>query len=111
MAAQGDSASALQQFEAYLRVQPDDVEGHKAAAGLYLAAKEYNRAAAHLGAAVTVAPADADLEADWGAVLAMSGNLPAAIAALETALRIKPDHVMAAKNLARAKAQLLRPTR
>jgi Flp pilus assembly protein TadD len=51
-------------------------------------------------------PTDADVRANLGTVLAISGDLPAAVRAFEESLRLNPEQAAARQNLVRAKAAL-----
>ncbi|MGH9581998.1 MAG: tetratricopeptide repeat protein, partial [Bryobacteraceae bacterium] len=67
---------------------------------------QYADALAHFQKAARLNPKSADIEANLGTLLAISGNLPAAIQAFEAALKIDPNHQAARANLAKAQAQL-----
>jgi Flp pilus assembly protein TadD len=109
--ASGDLAGAQAEYETYLQAKPADLAGQKRAAALYFSQKRYADAARHLRRALDLDPNDAELASNLGAVLAMTGDLPAAIEALETALRLDSNNRMARQNLDRARAQLAAKTR
>ncbi len=111
LAATGDLPAAEAQFTQLLAAKPDDGPAQQALASICLAEKRYEPALMHLTAAAQLNPADAELQGNLGALLAMTGNLPAAVQAFETALKLNPDQPVVRKNLDRARAQLARASR
>ncbi len=106
LGATGDLAGAEAQFTQLLAAKPDDGPAQQALASLYLSEKRYEPALLHLKAAASLSPSDADLQGNLGALLAMTGDLPAAISAFETALKLNPDQPIVRKNLDHARAQM-----
>jgi len=61
--------------------------------------KKFVEALEHYRAAVRLRPDDANVEANFGAALAETGNLTEAKAHLRRALQIDPSHKLARENL------------
>lgn len=104
-AAEGDNEPALQNFSEALRLNPDYVEPYYARAMMFfktgnqLAAERDFREALKRGLSAEWA---ADAHNALGAVAGQQGNLQAALAEFEQAVRLRPTLVVAQQNLANA---------
>jgi Flp pilus assembly protein TadD len=108
LTARGDAAGALAEFQTYLQAVPDDVQAHEFTARIYVSLGRMAEALPHFRRAATLAPNDSGLATNLGVALAMTGDLPGAVAAFESALRADPANQAARDNLARARAGLNR---
>jgi len=98
--AQGLFAAAIPHYAAVLRAQPDSPDAHYDL-GLVLARTgDIDGAARHFGAALQLRPNAASF-LNCARFLSESGRVPAAIAALEQALRLRPDLAEARRELER----------
>jgi tetratricopeptide (TPR) repeat protein len=103
----GKSEQAIASFDTVLRVHPADADAHHSP-GLALAARgDILRGQSKLEQATRLKSDDVDSRNDLGmVVLARQGNMTAAMAQFEEALRTNPQFDEARDNLKRAQAAL-----
>jgi tetratricopeptide (TPR) repeat protein len=73
-----------------IALAPDQPDGYRALGHLLLAGAEYDQAQNVLKRAIEINPSDANAMAAWGSVQSFSGEIGAAIASLELALKLDP---------------------
>src|SRR5262249_21547368 len=73
-----------------IALAPDQPDGYRALGRLLLASAEYDQAQNALKRAIEINPSDASALAVWGSVQSFSGEIGAAIASLELALKLDP---------------------
>ena len=97
-----DEATA--QYEAALRIRPDDAVANNAFGGLLAATSHGNEAAARFAAALKSRPDYFDAHYDLGIVLATQGDYRGAIEHFSAAVRLNPQDAAAEANLGSALA-------
>jgi Flp pilus assembly protein TadD len=105
LAAKGDDAGAIREWSAYLRDNDGDGRAHYLLAGVYAGSQRIAEALPHLRRAAELLPDDAEVHANLGTALAISGNAPAAIRAWERALELNPTDAVTRANLQRVKGR------
>ena len=73
-----------------IALAPDQPDGYRALGRLLLAGAEYDQAQNALKRAIEINPSDASALAVWGSVQSFSGEIGAAIASFELALKLDP---------------------
>jgi tetratricopeptide (TPR) repeat protein len=109
LAERGDTAEAIENFEASLRIRPDHAGAH---ANLgYLLTREGSLAPAleHLREASRLAPDDYNTAVHLGDALGRSGDLDGAAASYRAALRIRPESPEVLRSLGLVLARRERP--
>ena len=106
LAAKGDAAAALTEYLTCLQSSPDDRQANEFVARLYVSMGKVAESVPHFRKAARLAPHDSDLATNLGVALAITGDLPGAIAAFEDALQSNPRNETARQNLSRARAAL-----
>ena len=89
-----------------LQSSPDDQQANEFVARLYVSMGKVAESVPHFRKAARLAPHDSDLATNLGVALAITGDLPGAIAAFEEALQSNPRNETARQNLSRARAAL-----
>lgn len=106
LAAQGDSPGALREVSTYLQAASRDAQALELSGRLKVAMHQYRAAMADLRQASELEPNDVAFLTNLGSALALAGDLPEAVRAFESALRIDPANQAATANLARARKSL-----
>jgi tetratricopeptide (TPR) repeat protein len=88
---QGEPAAALADFNAALRLAPDDPEAHDGRGRAETDLNALDKAAADFADALKLDPLDADALTDLGYLERQRGDLPAALHDEDRAIELKPD--------------------
>jgi tetratricopeptide (TPR) repeat protein len=98
----GDSADAVKQLRALLRIVPHHAEARHDLAQNLAALGRYDEAFAEFDEALRLRPNDPTIHNNLAVALAQTGRLDDAIAHFKDALRLQPDYPAAHNNLALA---------
>ena len=104
----GDPERAQPYFETAIRLDPDNYEAHNNLGYRLAVASRFPEAIGHYRRAVALHPEAASL-ANLGEALLATGETTQAIACLERAVRLQPDHTISQLCLGRALAAAGRP--
>jgi protein O-mannosyl-transferase len=105
----GKPWAAMQQFEATLRIKPDDAFAHNNLANIYFEVGQLSSAESHYEQALKSRPT-ALMHVNLGALMLSTGRLTEAIAHFEQAVKLKPQFVEARYRLGNALVLADRPS-
>lgn len=92
---QGNQREAIEALQAASRLRPEDALIHNALGGAYEAIMDHGQALAALKRACQTGPGIASCWFNYGKLLFVSGDLSAAIEALQHAVKLAPQHAYA----------------
>ena len=104
--ARGNAAEAITEYEAALRLRPQDATANNALGAALIAAGQADQAMAYLQTAARTSPDYFDAHYNLGNALASAGDFPGAAEQFAAAARIRPDDADAHANLGGALAEL-----
>jgi tetratricopeptide (TPR) repeat protein/mono/diheme cytochrome c family protein len=104
--ARGDAAAAQAEYEAALRIRPEDATANNALGAVLLASGQTGRAMLYLQTATQTSPDYFDAHYNLGNALASADDFRAAAREFAAAVRIRPDDADAHANLGSALAEL-----
>jgi Flp pilus assembly protein TadD len=104
--ARGDVADAKAQYEAALKIRPDDAAANNALGGVLLREGQDDDAITHLNASLKARPDYFDAHYNLGMALAAQNNFRGAEEQFREAVRLNPQDADAQANLGSALAQL-----
>jgi protein O-mannosyl-transferase len=106
LARQGRFNDAIAQYQAALKIMPDDAESHSNLGNALAARERLDEAIEQYEEAVRIKPGYAAAHSNLGVALAKRGMLDQAVTHYEKALKIQPDYIEAHCNLGNALARL-----
>ncbi len=96
---QGKTDESIAVFQSVVDTDPDSLSGHTWLAQGYTRKGDYEKASEHLQTAAQLAPENAEVQYNSGAVLLQIGEVEPGIAAMERAIELRPEFPVAYKNL------------